>query len=73
MKKSMKITLLCVLIAVMACVGIFHTDIYVRCYPKDRIVGQYSVTLDGKAVDYTVRYRSDDREAESLCGENGKA
>lgn len=68
----MKITLVCVLIAVIAFFGLLHKDIYVRCYPKDRIVGQYTVTLDGKAVDYTVRYRSDDGEAESLCGENGK-
>lgn len=72
MKKSMKITVLIVLIAVIAFAGLFHTDIYVRCYPKDRIVGQYTVMLDGKPVDYTVRYCSDDRETENLCGENGK-
>lgn len=71
MKKSIKITVFCVFIVVIACAGIFHTDIYVRCYPKDRISGKYTVTLDGETIDYVVRYTSDSQNQVKPCGENG--
>lgn len=71
MKKSVKAVILIAVIIAAVLIGVFHTDVYLRIYPKDRISGTYTVTLDGKPVDYRARYTSDFQEEELPCGENG--
>lgn len=63
--------LLLAVVAVVFLVCLLGTDIFLRVYPKDRINGTYTVTLNGKPIPYRIRYTSDFQIQDQDCGQDG--
>lgn len=73
MKRHRKIMLLLAVVAAVFSACLFGTDIFLRAYPKDRINGTYTVTLNSKQIPYCMRYTSDFQPPEQDCGQDGTA